>query len=335
MSCFGNKEILIKIDELPKVNGMHIKNIYLKAYDKRGVIDYTIRPQDALYYYVLEPYFYTHNSEKYPLIRTKTLPKEFAEIFDNILEYEAQYIDSEEKHKIRIKPTSIWYRTTDSGSGSFIDQSIEICGNSVFNGGKNNISFRRNSKCSFDMQPQHPIAQLMLNTLNIDVNVELMSECEYSYYPCTTLRRVDNWNYPTPVCDGWRWLCGMPYVSLDNNKSMRILNENIKAHIFVLKVEPQDVCVGMEYIRIEFSNGYEKEPEKYCNIKSWGSNHIEDPNGMIHYRVDNIKMDNVYNEMVAECIVMGQKMEKYSKKTYSLNSFYQIVRIINTNDLNN
>ena len=51
MATFGNNDILIKIDELPKLNGQHIKAIYRTAYDKRGIKDYIVSPKHADYYY--------------------------------------------------------------------------------------------------------------------------------------------------------------------------------------------------------------------------------------------------------------------------------------------
>lgn len=171
------------------------------------------------------------------------------------------------------------------------------------------------------------MANKLLATLNIKATVELCKEWEYTYYPSTTLRRIDGWNYPDPVCDGWRWLYGMPYVSLDNKKSMRIFNENINSHVFLLKVEPDEVQVGEEYLIVRYSHDYDKEPDKYCHIKSWAHFHEEDPNGMIHHRVDAIKTDKQTKEKYAECTVVGQKIKKYRTEEYSLNSFYRIVRI--------
>ena len=242
MAVYGNREILIKIDELPKINGMSIDSIYLEYYDKRGVKDYTVRPEDRVPYYSLHPYFHSVDTKKYPIIRTKKLPKQLSDIFDNIIE--AKYSNGRE---VSIKPTSIWYRTSCSGNGSFIDDSMTINGASSKINNSGSISFTRNSKYDGDLSADAPAAILMLNTLNINETVEVMKEHEYTYYPCTTLRRVDNWNYPTTVCSGWSWLYGMPYVTLDNRKSLRVLNEELKCHVFLCKVEPEDVVVGFYF----------------------------------------------------------------------------------------
>lgn len=330
MSCFGNREILIEYYELPKVNGQYIESIYLKAFDTRGVKDYTVRPEYASYYYLLMPYF----SSDEP-IRTRTLPKELAAIFDNILECEMQYSLDGEKHKIKIKPTSMWYRTHDSGHGGFIDESISITGATLSGGRNKSIQFTRNSKCDFDMKPDHPIAQLMLNTLNIDVQVDEMEECEYTYYPSTTLRKVDGLNYPTPVCSGWRKFYEMPYVSCNNKKTLRVLNESIKAHVYLSKVDIEEIEIGKEYVKVSFGSWSDSNPNKYCYIKSWNGAHTEDPNGMIHYRVDKIRKDKYYDNMVLDCTIIDQKIKKYSEAVCYPGSLYEIIKIKHTNDLDN
>lgn len=328
MAIYGNRQILIGIDELPKINGMRIDNIYVRYYDKRGVKDSYVRPEDAVLYYSLHPYFHTVDTKKYPIINTKKLPKQFSDIFDNVIE--ANYPNGYHKS---IKPTSIWYRTSDSGNGSFIDSSIYIDG--IRGNNSSSISFTRNSKCPDDLPADSPVAKLMLNTLNINETVEVMPEHEYTYYPCTTLRRVDNWYYPTTVCSGWRWLYGMPYVTLDKGDSLRVLNEALKCHVFLIKVKPEDVEVGREYKMVTFPS-YNKEPERYCHIRSWADSKEDDPNGMISFRVDKIYKSKNYNGMVCDCTVMGQALSKYRiEKEVSLNQFYSIARIVNTDDLNN
>lgn len=330
MATFGNREILIKIDELPKINGMRIDRIYLEYYDKRGVKDYTVRPEDRIPYYTLYPYFHSVNREKYPIIRTKKLPKQFSDIFDNVIE--ATYPNGYHKS---IKPTSMWYRTSDSGSGGFIDDSISIDGASNNNTGSS-ISFTRNSKYPDDLPADAPAAKLMLNTLNINETVEVMPEYEYTYYPCTTLRRVDNWYYPTTVCSGWRWLYGMPYVTLDKGESLRVLNVDLKCHVFLNKVKPEDIEIGREYKIVTFPSYSDKEPDRYCHIRSWSDSKQDDPNGMVSFRVDKIYKSKAYNnEMVCDCTVVGQTVRGAKiEKGKSINQFYTIARIINTDDLN-
>jgi hypothetical protein len=330
MAIWGNKEILIKIDELPEINGMKIASIYLHSYDKRGVKDYTVRPEHAEIYYSCTPYFHSVDSKKYPIINTRTLPKELQLIFDTEHDIYFKYQDSDKLEHRKIRPTSIWYRTSCSGNGSFTDSSIYVDGsNSIGNRGGFSVTRNDKSGCSVDSNTE--TYKLVFATLNIKATVKALEEYEYCYYPSTTLRNVDGLNYPDTVCNGWRWLYGMPYVSLDNNKSMRILNVDLKCHVYALKVNPEDVEVGMEYIIISFG-GRDKDPDKFCYIKSWSDSKQSDPNGMIHYRVDKIVNGK---KKYAECTVMGQDVKKYQKQDVDLYSFYSIVRIRNTDDLNN
>ena len=335
MATFGNREILIKIDELPKVNGMNIESIYQEYFDNRGVKDYRVHPKHAEKYYSLRPYFHGVNSKKYPILHTRTLPPQLQAIFDEPQEAKYQDTKTGEIYHKKIMVSSIWYRTSDSGHGGFIDDSITLNGAGLIRQSDSDISITRNDKNTTRKELTGITEKLLGSIINISGTVELLKEYEYRYYECTTLRRVDNWWYPSPVCSGWRRSHKMPYVTLDNKKSLRVLNDDLKCHVFFLKVEPDEVQIGEEYCIIDFSYGYDEEPDKYCSIRRWAHFKQSDPNGMIHFRIDKLCFDKSHNEKYAECTVVGQEIKKSSKKEYSLDSFYRIVRIVNTDDLEN
>lgn len=329
MATFGNKDILIKLDELPRINGERIEAIYRKKYDKRGVKDYTVRDEDAEEYFYCDAYFRLHSGES-RLVRK--LPEPLQKIFDEPQRAVYRNNETGEETEHIIEVSYISYRTKCSGHGGFIDDSITIGGVSLKNNTSHSISIRRNDK-STKYTELTGIYDKLIATLNIKAEIPELEEHEYKYYPTTTLRRVDNWNYPTPVCSGWRRDNKMPYVTLDDRKSLRVLNENLKCHVFLLKVEPEEVTVDEEYCIVNF--GYDEDSHKYCFIKSWAHFKEDDPNGMIKYQVNKIRKSKESKTMVADCTVMGQEIKKYSKTVLDLNSFYRIVRIQNTEDLNN
>lgn len=320
MAIFGNKEILIDIDELPKINGFAINSIYKCIHNLSGIKGAYPDKENIFVYYTCYPYFYSVDPKRYPLQRIEKLPKELAILFDNSQVAEYKYNDKPVKTQVIIN--SINYRTSCSGNGSFIDDSIYASGVNLINR-SDSISVTRGTNRKIN-----EVGQLLLNTLNISYDCPLLKEWQYTYYPTTTLRRVDNLNYPDPECSGWRRDTKMPYVSLDNRKSLRVLNENIKAHVYLLKVEESEIEIGAEYVGVKFSYRYDEEPDKYCFIRSWAHFKEDSPNQMIHFKVEKINNKNQY----AECTVM-QGGHNYKKDNVYFDELYRIVRIKNSNEL--
>jgi len=325
MATFGNNEILIKIDELPEINGMAIKSIYLTSYDSRGIKDYIVSKDHAEPYYECIPYFNTVDRTKYPIIRTRKLPKELQEVFDTPQSIKYQDTKTGEiTRESTINVTSMSFRTSSSGNGSFIDDSISLRGGIKY-GRTDYISVTRNNKNTTHKELTGAYDRI-IKVINTKGTVEVLKEHEYCYYPSTALRRVDNWNYPTPVCSGWRSGTKMPYVTLDNRKSLRVLNVELDCHVFLIKVTEEDIEIGGEYKFVQFNYRHDEEPEKYCFIKSWNSSKEGDPNGMLSYRVDKVKKSE-YSEPIAECTIMGQQ-KRYANETVSIESLYRVVRIL-------
>jgi len=331
MAVYGNKEILIKIDELPKINGVAIQSIYRCVHNLSGIKGAYPDNENIFIYYECHPYFHTVNPKKYPVQRIGKLPKELAILFDNVQTTKYKYDDKKELVERSVKVSSIWYRTRCSGNGSFIDDSISVSGINLHNKTSGSISVTRGTK-NFGVNEGSKVGKLLLNTLNISYKCELLNEWQYTYYPTTTLRNVDGLNYPDQQCSGWRRSNKMPYVSLDDKKSLRILNENIKAHVYLLKVEPDEVQEGVEYVLVNFNHSHDGEPDKYCNIRSWAHFKEDTPNQMIHYRVDKIRTERDTKNKYAECTVMDGH-RGYSKDKISLTSFYQIAMIRNVENI--
>lgn len=317
MAIFKNKEILININELPQINGVKIKSIYKTKYDKRGIKDYIVRDNDASIYYHCIAYF---NSDKDQNVRI--LPNEIQKIFDN--PQKAFYLNHEknETTTIIVHVSSLWFRTSCSGNGSFIDSSIYLTGS---NGSQSSsISVTRNDKYKL-VTEQSGIYDKLIKMLNIKAKIPVLREDEYTYYPSITLRNVDGLFYPTPVCSGWRRHHEMPFTTIDNKKSIRVLNELLQCHVYFLKVEADELVEGDEYHIVNFNH----QAPNYCFIRSWNNSKENDKNGMIRHRIDKINTKHIH------CTVIGQNIKRFQKEKYEYNPFYKIVRINNVEDLNN
>lgn len=331
MAVYGNKEILIKLDELPEINGESIEYIYRVAFDTSGVERVSPPKDEREYYYECVPYF---RLQGHPTIRTRKLPEKLQKIFDEPQYAKYQNTETGKIREVGVKVTSISYRTRCSGNGSFIDESITLRGASMTRSNQSDwILIRRNDKDITSKELTGITEKILAETINIKAKVKELEEHEWKYYDCTTLRRVDNWWYPSPVCSGWRRSHKMPYVTLDNRKSLRVLNEELRCHVFLIK--PDEYEEGREYKCVDFHWNHREEPEKYCFIKSWAHFKEDNPNGMISYRIDKIRKSDEYSGMVAECTVIGQEIKKYSKAVISLEHLYTVARIVNTEDLNN
>lgn len=263
--CVCSPETLIKLEELPKINGVHISAIY--AY-KRNMSYYRLSDANSIDetdFYLCVPYFHKDKP-----IRISTLPKELADIFGD------QHYGSKKVHV-----THMWYRTSDSCNGSFTDDSMEIIGG----GGRFNI-FRGIDDLGIDINSD--LAVKMLNTLNKKFTVKECEEWEYMFYPCTHLRTEGGLNYPDLACSGWRRE-EMPYVTYDNCKNMRVYYPPMNMHVYISKLE-NNPEIGDEFICLNFNSDYEKSTQ-FCFINHWGSTKEGAANEIIRYRVDSIDKD--------------------------------------------
>lgn len=318
MAVFGNREILIDYDELPRINGIRITDIYRVAFDTRQIKDYTVRSDDASYYYSCSPYFSSDETQ-----RVRKLPDVLQKIFDEpqMGKFHNEQTDETWERKLD-KVTSIWFRTRCSGHGGFIDSSIHLRGTS--GNFSETLSVTRNDKSIVDVE-KTGLYDKLIKTLNIKEDIPVLAEEEYTYYPSTTLRNVDGLFYPDPVCSGWRRSWHMPYTSPDGSKNaIRVLDDDLKCHTYLVKVETDNLEVGEEYIKVQFPN----DKLNYCNISKWADSKKDLAGQYIRYRIDKV------GTKIVHVTVMNQ-IKRYAKEEYRWNPFYKIVRIKNTEDLNN
>jgi hypothetical protein len=323
MAVFGNKEILIKYDELPEINGEKIKHIYMQQFDTRGIKDYTVRPEHASVYYHCVPYF--NLSDRHEVQRVRKLPKEIQDIFDNLQVAEYKNHETGEVWTKKINVSSISFRTDCSGNGSFIDSSIDLSGG--YGNNSAHLSVTRNDKYK-TVTEQTGLYDRIIKMLNVKATIPVLSEEEYTYYPSTTLRKVDGLNYPDPVCNGWRWLHGMPYVPNNpfNRNSIRVFDEELKCHLYLNKVQKDEIEVGAEYIKVHFS--YERDKTMYCNISKWADSKKDLAGQYIRYRIDSIDKKYIH-------VTVVDQQPRYAKEKYEdyLPDFYQIARIRNAEQI--
>ena len=112
-----DKNTLIDWDELPIINGRRIHSIYAMGffYNTTKLVDAPIASKiDCYVCHTKDRKFVQGVYVNLPDVKLKILPPVFAELF---------------KHT-----TSLWYRTDNSGNGSFIDGSIYMKNYTVYRG---------------------------------------------------------------------------------------------------------------------------------------------------------------------------------------------------------
>lgn len=277
MSIWGNKRLLIdRWDELPRVNGVRISAIY-------GRMETAFRTDQLLVdAYSKKPDFYLLVSEDRDKrdVRTKTLPKELANLFGN------QTINGN-KHYV----SRVWFRTSDSGHGGFTDNTADFSG-----GDNDSFSYYRTKRWENARKDSvfegDPFEKKITAVLKKSFKVE---ECDPWYdveYPCTFLRKVGLLNYPDVKLPSWRWLYGRPYVSNNpkNNDNIRVYYEPWDSHVYLQKVvNPQKDDENLVYLTFPYD--HDKKGDQFCNIIEWNSNKKEDPNGIVKYRILTNKRD--------------------------------------------
>lgn len=299
MAVWRMKYILIEYEELPVINGVHITDIYKCTYDTRGVKGASIKEENAFHYYMCKPYF---SSDKRQIV--EKLPDDLQDIFDN--PPSATYLKDGKKVKQSLtKVESIFFRTQSSGNGSFIDSSITV------RGLQSNGTARWLSVTRTWTDELSGLTDKLFSLLNKKHEITLLEKSRYTYYPSTFLGKVDGFLYPDPVCFGWRWIYGIPYVSYDNRDNIRIFDVKLQCHMYLNKVE--ECYAGEEYIHLDFG-----KYDGFCKIRRWNQNK---EHAYIKYIVEST--DNGVN--------IRQEDSKRSSKfeEYDLRGFYRIVKIIN------
>jgi len=290
-----SKETIIGIDELPIFNGIRIKSIYAKKRDERYYETRDLYGDETPDFYLLVPYF---SSQKDQYV--KTLPDSLLNVFGN-------KTDKGKKGFVK----SITYRTSGSGNGSFVDDSISLGG----------FSFYRGLDKKYGVDGNSEFGKNILATLNTKIDVPHCKEWEYCFYPCSFVRKEGGLNYPDVALDSWRWLYGKnPYISNEFGKrdNIRAWDEDMKAHLYLQRVD--SVNDGDEnLIIVRFSSHYDKKPDQFCTIQRWSDTKVNAKNEIMRFNVKTIK-----NEIKLIPIVNGVEQnfnfDYYPSDTYKIMS---------------
>lgn len=87
-------------------------------------------------------------------------------------------------------------------------------------------------------------------------------------YNGTCIKNTGGLNYPTMFSENWIPFGHLPYISLDNLKNVRVLDERLEAHVYFQEVEEEDIVNDAEdLIRISFDN--RENSMYYCFISTW------------------------------------------------------------------
>ena len=270
------KNTLIKIDELPKINGESIKAIFpMKYYEKYNRVQSCYKGDVADYYYCSN---YFHNGRD---LRIKELPKEFKELMGD--------------------DSYISYRVRGSGNGSFIDDSIYISvidsQNFSVTRGDNNTEFSE-------------IGVKLLNTLNKEYICEEVGEYEFIKTDSVPFRIEGGFSYPDKSCIGWRKPTEFPYVSneVGSVDNIRVFDEDINAHVYLQKVS--ELKKGdTDLVRVIFTSD---KPHLFCNILKWTFN----PNDYIRFNIEVKHRDNTYGAIAMNNTERRFKQTVYNGQMY-------------------
>jgi len=293
-----SKNTLITISELPTFEGIAIKAIYAQ---KRDDIFYRTRDLytgETADFYELVPYFICLKGYKNMFV--KTLPESLLKVFGK-QEYNGKtgFVKS------------ITYRTSGSGNGSFVDDSISLGGFSFYRGLDKQYSVDGNSE----------FGKNILATLNTKIDVPHCKEWEYRFYPCSFVRKEGGLNYPDVALDSWRWCYGSPYVSNEVGKknNIRVWDDTMKAHLYLQLIDT--VEDGEEnLVCVRFSYHWDKKPDQFCNIQKWNNTKVGAENEIIKYKAHKVK-DGF------ELIPIVNGVEQSFKETLYFDSTYRIMKI--------
>ncbi len=311
MSAFENKRLIIdRFRELPEVNGTRINAIYGRmntAYIPYApLVDAGANKPD---YYLLctEDTYYDKdgNYRDKKNIKVKTLPKELAALFGT------QKVKGKETYITRL-----WFRTSDSGNGSFTDQSIQL-------NGAGSITYYRTKRWAEAPKDAvfvgEPFEKKIVKVLGKKFKATELPEGYDVEYPCTYIRNEGGLNYPDVKQDSWRWLYGHPYISNKPNstKNIRVYFEHLKAHLYLEAVEPKEGDENL--IQVTFPSGRDKHPEQFCHLGEWAESKKEAPKELIRFKI--LKVDKKNNWSYTVGAMIGDKIQ-WKRQTHNL--FYRL-----------
>ena len=306
MAVYENKQILIKDNELPVVNGRRINAIYAcmeTAYRTDQILHdcYTDKPD--YYHLVTDDSDYKNGKWiNVPDLNVKNLPAELAALFGKV----------EINGKTKLV-THLWFRTRCSGNGSFIDQSISFSSFCYYR-------LKRGTWGEDSVFQGEPFEEKILKVLGGKFKVEELPEWYNVEYPHTPLRREGGLLYPDYKLSGWRRSYRMPFVSNNYPKTdnIRVFYEPWNAHLYLERVP--NVEVGdKNLVVVKFS--YESnESNKFCCITTWAETKKEDPEGLVRFEILRIEK----NRGIQVAAMLNGKVQF---KEWRNSEFYRVVNI--------
>ena len=278
------KNTLIKIDELPKINGECIDAIYpMKYYEEYNEVKSCYKGDTPDYYYCTS-YFRLFSGRN---LRIKELPKEFKNLIGN-----DRYIS---------------YRVKGSGNGSFVDDSIRI---HVIDSPSIFVT-RGDNKTEFS-----DIGIEMLNTLNKEYTCEEVGEYEFIKTDSIPFRIEGGLSYPDKSCIGWRGITS-PYVSneIDSKDNIRVYDVKLNAHIYLQRVQPKKGDTDL--VRVQFPRD---EGGLFCLINKWSFGENE----FIRYTIDVMHKDGMVSVIGMFNEEKRHKCRCYSNDFYKIINIIKI-----------
>ena len=350
----NNPKALIKYEELPRFNGLHIESIYAEYenshYGRDEERDFYVA--DILYYkcYVhhCDCNEYTKNKKRFIVV--KDLPKEFDCLFGKV-----------ENKGIKTFITNMWFRDSCSGNGSFDDESIHL-GGWASNSTTGTLSLYRGTNYYNKPEYAHSIStdgglgRALLNILNKSFKVKevefwecgakmeegsLDFACKYPYKH-TPIRIIDKLVYPSEKLSSWRKYGYMPYrvpteaflnqdfFGVPDLKHLRVWDEDLKVHLYLERAD--DLAVGDEnLIRLRLAEGqsdvYGNNRLAYCIIDRYNESC-----GYCYARLT-ITKKNKDGSFDYETYRNGEKMSpRHGNGTTRSGYLYRLNKIVNSNE---
>lgn len=293
--CLVNKYTLLSRDEFPKINGIAIRGIYPYKLKHNGSTHIFSGTPD---YWRLVPL-----GRKDKDIKLKALPEPFYSILGK-----------------GDMSTHMSYREHDSANGSFTDETV-----SLVLGERNYLNFYRAEpymdKYDCTIKKDSKLGKLILSTIGLDIKVDVLDDSYGVWYEQTYIERVGSVWYPDVAQESWRWLHGMPYVSNNylDNTHIRVLNRKLGIQYYMERIEPKKDMDNL--VIINFPNNSDKRGYEFCNPITWSERKLEDPNGLVRYRILHIKRDG----SIQVAAILNDKIQF---KEWRNGYFYIVHRII-------
>lgn len=314
---------LFSDNQLPKINGTRINSIYGKmetAHRTDQILSdaYDRKPD----YYLLVTDERDYKDGKWinkPNIMTRELPVEIAAFFG-----------PQEMNGEKVYVTRMYIRTSGSGNGSFIDQTLDFSGSCGALG--KTISYYRLKRWDnsyklsiFKGEELGEKIESVFSGKSYKVEA-LPNDFDYEY-PCSYVRAEGGLNYPDRKLTGWRRPYEMPYIKNSHDKKhIRVFMEDLNAHVYLEEVEPNKGDTDL--IKVQFSREYDSsikgnKGDYFCNVVTWSSSKTEAPGEIIRYNILKVDKDK-YGTTVKTAAMLNDKVQ--FKRDEWASGFYRLIK---------